>query len=132
MIVVDTNILVFLYLPTEWTRMAENLLVKNPCWAVPILWRSEFRSVLALCLRKGLLSLEEAMKVQAEAESLLAETEYESNSADVLRLVTNSNCSAYDCEFVALAQALGVKLVTEDRKILREFPDLAVSLNGLQ
>jgi hypothetical protein len=36
--------------------------------------------------------------------------------------------SAYDCEFVALAHANGVRLLTVDRQILHEFPEVANSL----
>lgn len=34
-------------------------------------------------------------------------------------------CTAYDCEFVALSQRLGVPLVTLDRALLKAFPRLA-------
>jgi predicted nucleic acid-binding protein len=44
----------------------------------------------------------------------------------VLTLATRSRCSAYDCEFVAVAQDLGVPLVTTDRQVLRAFPSVAV------
>ncbi len=128
MIVVDTNIIAYLYLPTDLTRDAERLVECDPEWAVPILWRSEFRNVLALYLRKGLISLGEAVRIQEEAESFLKENEYGSVSQDVLKLVSVSSCSAYDCEFVALAQSQGVRLVTMDRKILTDFPDMAISL----
>ena len=47
----------------------------------------------------------------------------------VLGLAENSRCSAYDCEFVALAQELNVKLVTSDSLILKEFPVLAVHIS---
>ena len=40
-----------------------------------------------------------------------------------------TKCSAYDCEFVALAHANGVRLLTVDREILHEFPEVAISLN---
>jgi predicted nucleic acid-binding protein len=40
----------------------------------------------------------------------------------VFELVAKSRCSAYDCEYVALAEALGTILVTEDQKLLRAFP----------
>jgi len=56
MIVVDTNVIAYLYLPTDYTRLAEQLLAKEPDWAAPLLWRSELRNVLALYLRKNLLS----------------------------------------------------------------------------
>ena len=128
MIVVDTNIIAYLYLPTDLTGQAERLLESDPEWAVPVLWRSEFRNVLVLYLRKGLISLAEAVRIQEEAEALLKDHEYMSVSPDVLRLVNESSCSAYDCEFVALARSHGVKLVTMDRKILVDFPDTAVSL----
>ena len=48
------------------------------------------------------------------------------DSTAVMQLVSQSTCSAYDCEFVALAQELDVSLVTSDRRILRDFPGVAV------
>ena len=95
----------------------------------PVLWRSELRNVLALYLRKSLISFEDALKLAAEAEALLEGNEYEVSAHDVLALVSASPCSAYDCEFVALAQSLDVKLVTMDKKLIAAFPDRAVSLN---
>jgi predicted nucleic acid-binding protein len=131
MIVVDTNIIAYLYLPTDLTGHAERLVQFDPEWAVPILWRSEFRNVLALYLRKGQISFVEALRIQEEAESFLKDREYISVSQDVLSLVNGSSCSAYDCEFVALAQSYAVKLVTMDRKILADFPDTAIGLEEI-
>jgi predicted nucleic acid-binding protein len=127
-IVVDTNILAYLYLPTAYTASAEALLQKEPDWAAPVLWRSEFRNLLAGYLRRKTLSFEDAKAVQAEAESLLAGNEYDVSSDRVLELVRDSDCSAYDCEFVALAIQLDVKLVTMDAKLLKAFPSRAVPL----
>lgn len=50
------------------------------------------------------------------------------DSAAVLELVRDSDCSAYDCEFVALATKLQGKLITMDAKFLKAFPKHAVSL----
>jgi len=127
-IVVDSNILAYLYLPSEFSSQAESLLAEDPRWVVPVLWRSELRNVLALYMRKDLLTLEQAYTVQTEAETLLADAEYQVPSLDVMRLVESSDCSAYDCEFVALAKRLNVKLVTADKKILKAFPAIAVTL----
>ena len=44
MIVVDTHILAYLYLPTEFSAQAEALLKRDADWAVPTLWRNEFRT----------------------------------------------------------------------------------------
>ena len=128
MIVVDSNIIAYLYLPSEFSAQTEQLRVKEPQWVAPILWRSELRNVLALYIRKNLLSFDDAFSIQTQAEILLADSEYEIPSLDVMRLVESSNCSAYDCEFIALAQRLNTTLVTADKKILKEFPKIAMTL----
>jgi predicted nucleic acid-binding protein len=128
MIVVDTNILAYLYLPTGFSEQAEVLLLQQPKWIAPVLWRSEFRNVLALYLRKEILTLEQTYDIQTEAETLLAGNEYDVPSLDVLRLIEASECSAYDCEFVVLAKKNNIVLVTEDKKILKQFPNITMSL----
>jgi predicted nucleic acid-binding protein len=47
----------------------------------------------------------------------------------VLQLVSTNRCSAYDCEFVAVAEQFAVPLVTEDRAIVAALPVLAQSLH---
>jgi predicted nucleic acid-binding protein len=128
MIVVDSNVLVYLYLPGEYTADAEALLESDPEWAAPVLWRSEFRNVLAGYMRRKSLTFDQAYAVQCEAENLLAGSEFEVDSHAVLELVRDSECSAYDCEFVALATKLNTKLVTMDKKVLRAFPKRTVPL----
>src|SRR5690606_5601920 len=111
-----------LMLSSQNPALAEDLLAADPEWIAPVLWRSEMRNVLALYLRKSLIGLEDAFRIQAEAEALLQDREYEVEARDVLTLVGQSPCSAHDCEFVALARSFGVRLVTLDRKILAAFP----------
>jgi len=128
MIVVDTNIISHLYVSGEYSQQAENLLLSDPDWNVPVLWRSEFRSVLSQYLRKNILSMDEVVLMLQQAEKLLAGHEFEVSSSQVMQLVQSSHCSSYDCEFVELAQYLHCPLITADKKILREFPDIATSL----
>ncbi len=128
MIVADTNILAYLYLPGQFTAQAEQLLLKEPEWAAPQLWRSEFRNIMAGYLRRRALDLRQAVALQREAEALLAGNEYAVDSEAVLGLAERSGCSAYDCEFVALAQSLGVRLVTMDTQILKAFPKWTMPL----
>jgi predicted nucleic acid-binding protein len=130
MIVADTNIISYLFLPTVFSDRASQLYQKDADWTAPSLWRSEFRNVLALYIRQQILTLAEALVIQDEAEALMADHEFTLPSVSILSLTDSSRCSAYDCEFVALAKQLSVTLVTEDKKILREFPDVAVSLDG--
>jgi predicted nucleic acid-binding protein len=128
MIVVDTNTIVYLYMTGEHSTRTEQALLKDPLWVAPLLWRSEFRNVLALYVRKEFLSLEEAEHIMDKALYLMQGREYEIASHPVLALAASSTCSAYDCEFVALAKDLNIRLVTVDRQILRQFPGVAISL----
>lgn len=127
MIVADTNLAAYLFLGGTGTDLARRIFLQDPEWAAPLLWRSEFRSVLAQYLRKQELSLTDALAVQRKAESLFRGREHIVPSRNVLRLVSKSACSAYDCEFVALAEQLRVPLVTSDRQVLKAFPGIAVS-----
>jgi predicted nucleic acid-binding protein len=128
MIVVDSNVLAYLYLPGECTADAEALLEQDAEWAAPVLWRSEFRNILAGYTRRKTLTFEQACSLQSEAEDLLSGSEFEVDSRSVLELVRDSDCSAYDCEFIALAIKLDTKLVTADKKVLRAFPDRTMAL----
>lgn len=130
MIVVDTNVLAYLLLDAERTAQAERALTRDADWAAPLLWRSELRNVLAAQLHRGALELADARRLQGEAEHLMAGGEYAVGSADVLELAAASGCSAYDCEFVALAAELDVPLVTVDRELLAAFPERAVELEA--
>lgn len=130
MIVVDSNVLAYMYLPGEYTAHAEALYEREPDWAAPILWRSEFRNILAGYMRRGALSFEQAYSLQREAEGLLAGAEFEVDSFDVLEFVRRSDCTAYDCEFIALAVKLDTRLVTMDQKLLRAFPSRATALTA--
>ncbi len=129
-IVVDSNVLAYLYLPSEYTAAAESLLEQDPEWAAPILWRSEFRNILVGYMRRKAISFQQANSLQGEAEGLLEGSEFEVDSLAVLELARDSDCSAYDCEFVALAMKLDTKLVTMDKKLLRAFPKRAIALSA--
>ena len=130
MIVVDTNLIAYLLLGGEKTPRARSIFERDSKWAAPLLWRSEFRSVLAMFIRQGKLRLEKAIEFMNEAETLMQGEEYQVDSGRVIKLIDSSKCSAYDCEFIALAQHLDVPLITSDKQILNEFPDTAVSIES--
>jgi len=130
MIVVDTNVIGYLFLSSNQSLSAERALQKDIEWVAPVLWRSEFRNVLALYMRKNIIDLEQAQIIMNNALKLLKGREYQVPSSEVLRLASESKCSAYDCEFIAVANDLKVPLVTVDKQLLREFPSVAVSLSA--
>lgn len=127
MIVADTNLLIYLYVQGQRTEESEAVLQRDALWAVPLLWRSEFRNSLIGLVRAHALQLDDALNMIDEAERWLTGHEYSVLSRQVITLANRSGCSAYDCEFVALAQDLEVPLVTTDRQILKVFPTIAVS-----
>lgn len=125
MIVVDTNVIAYLYLPGDRTAAAEALCREDSEWFAPLLWRSEMRNVLATQIRVGRIELDGAQSIQTEAEQLLHGREFAVDSAEVLHLAAESGCSAYDCEFVVLADYLDVPLYSADRRLVKRFPHRA-------
>lgn len=128
MIVVDVNTVAYLFLEGEMTAYARIALQKDREWVVPALWRSEFQNILSTYIRRGLVPLSLALEILESAKLLLEHLEQHPDGSDVLRLAAESGCSAYDCEYVAVAESLRVPLVTSDRQLLKAFPRLAVSL----
>ena len=128
MIIADTNLIAYLLIRGQHTAEAEAVYRKDPMWAAPRVWRSEFRNVLVLSLRRKLIGMDEALEAVERAERLMEGQEFEVESSRVLSLAATSGCSAYDCEFVALAQILGVFLVTSDRALITKFKPTVVSM----
>ena len=130
MIVVDTNVIASLILRNRNAAAARELVERDPEWAAPLIWRSEFRNVLATGIRQGWLDLSVTLDAMETAEALLRGREYAVADMAVLLAAAESGCTAYDCEFVVVARDLGVPLVTEDRQVLAAFPDVARSLEA--
>jgi predicted nucleic acid-binding protein len=127
-IAVDTNVICYRWIPSPHAGTVEKALAKDPDWIAPLLWRSEFRNALAGTVRQNLITTDVANDIIEKAEWHFADREFAVSSRAVLRLVAESRCSAYDCEFVALAEQQRVPLVTVDRQVLRDFPKIALSL----
>ncbi len=70
MIVVDTNVIAYLFINGDYTSQAKKLLKSDYEWIAPILWKSEFRSVLALYMRQGFLTLENSYILLEERKIL--------------------------------------------------------------
>jgi predicted nucleic acid-binding protein len=125
MIVVDTNILASLFLPTDVSEDCHALLRGNPFWLAPPLWRDELCNALALQVRNRKLSVSTAADILHRAHIRLGSHVRQVPAREVLMLAAESGCTAYDCEFVALAKSLGVPLATCDQKLLAAFPLIA-------
>lgn len=129
MIVVDNNILVHFWLPYPDAEECDALYRWDSEWVAPILWKSEFRNVMSLYVKKGLIDLSDALQLMEKAEFQMKNREFHVNSIQVISLAQRSGCSAYDCEYVGLAEDFQVKLITYDKQILRLFPKIAFRPN---
>lgn len=126
MIVVDTNILVAFCLVSPKSALTRQLWEADSNWHAPAFWMSEFRNVLVLYRRQGIADNRACL----DAMDLALETVPDANTHEplterVLELALVSGCSAYDCEFVAIAEELGVPLLTWDKQVVKAFPKAA-------
>jgi len=130
MIVVDTPVIVYYYLPGDHTKDAERLLCRDHDWVTSWLWRFEFRNVVAEYIRKQLIDPIAAVRIAEEAEMRFRGREYSCPATRIIDLITKSKCTAYDLEYVGIAQELGVDLVTTDKEVIRTFPSIAKNMRS--
>jgi predicted nucleic acid-binding protein len=129
-IVVDTNVIHYCWVRGQNTAVAQAVRQTDPEWHAPILWRSELRNVLTTYLRRGLLTRAQIIGILNSADQALVAGEHIIPDDLVFDVVSRSTLTAYDAEFVALAGALSVPLVTADRAILKAFPDRALTMEA--
>ena len=130
MIVVDSNVIAYCWVNGPLTALAQSVRVKDPEWHVPILWRSEMRSILTGYLRDGSLTGAQVTQVMHTAEGAFVGREHLVPSASVFETAGKSRLSAYDCEFIVLASILAIPLVTADKAVLKAFPALALTMEA--
>ena len=126
MIVVDTNIISYLLIRGERSEAVDRLLDSDPEWVAPRLWLDEFLNVLSTHERVGRLSPADALPLLEDALALMEGAAYEVPPERVLAVARRTGCSAYDSQYIALAEDLGVKLFTCDKGILGKCPRVAL------
>lgn len=128
MIIVDTNVVAsLLFDDGASTLVARQVYLRDHSWAIPVLLRSELRNVCWKHVRRGRIDLDQAQALELSADRLLRGSEFTVSGSRVLSLAASSGCTAYDCEFVALAESLDVPLVTWDRAVLVAFAGVAMT-----
>ncbi len=128
MIVVDVNVVVYLLTETPQCELARDLRENDRQWLVPPLWRHEMLNVLATLARQDVLDAPSALTVWRNALDLVGNSERTPDMERALSLAIDHGISAYDAQYVALAESLGVSFVTEDKKLQRLFPDRVFSM----
>lgn len=124
MIVADTNVLLYHYTSVEVGKLTAALLLQDADWHAPVLWRSEFRNGLATFMRAGHLGVKQAALHFQHAAAFMQGREHEPDAVRVLELASQSGCTAYDCEYIDIAERLAAPLITADKKLVRAFPGI--------
>ena len=125
MIVVDTNLTAYFSFLGFFKKEVMQLHEADSDWIAPVLWESEFLNNTVLYLRKKLIAYNDALETVKNAATLLINKEFAVSGYRVLDLITESSCSAYDCEFVALAIEKKVRMITYDKLVLKKFSAIA-------
>ncbi|OGA29724.1 MAG: hypothetical protein A3I01_18920 [Betaproteobacteria bacterium RIFCSPLOWO2_02_FULL_65_24] len=128
MIVVDVNVVAYFFIYGEKTTSARDLMRRDPDWRLPTLWRHEFLNVLATFVREGGATVEEARALWRRSIDLLGQREHGVDMESALAMASEHRVSAYDAQYVALAQQLQTVCVSEDRRLLNSFPNLVRTL----
>ena len=128
MIVVDTNVLVYATVQSPQTASAQQVAVLDSNWVVPPLWRFEFTSAITTLVRGRALNETQAIKAIGAADQLASGREMEVEQLAAFRAAIRYDLSAYDGQYIALAERLNVQCVTGDARMLRNVPIVAVSV----
>ena len=126
MIVVDTNILEYLLIQGEHSERVEQLLIEDSDWVAPRLWLDEFLNILATIERVGKMESQEADGILSDAIELMEDRSYDVPAQRVLATARRTGCSAYDSQFLTLAEDLGLKLYSFDQKLINRSGGVAV------
>lgn len=128
MIVADVNVFLHSVVESEHGDAARRVFDADPDWIAPALLRVEFLNVLATWNRRGIMSAINCQKTWHQAVKLIPDNLVEPDLNLALNLSLNHQITAYDAQYVHVAIDHNLPLVTEDRELLRKFPQTAISM----
>jgi len=130
MLLVDTNLMVPLFVPSQISGKCIDLFRRDGDWHLPDWWLIEFANVMRTLHRADRIDDTEAEKALAAATRLFPpENTHPVDLVATLRLACERNISAYDARFIALARSFRLKLVTEDTRLRKACPGDTLSLD---
>ena len=128
MLIVDTNVVAYLLIQGDQTVAAQELHRADPDWRSEAFLLTEFTNVLASSIAAKRMTFTLAHGFLIRALQLLEGKLARIDHATVLTIATQYRISAYDARFLALANQLGRRLVTEDVRLRAAAPKLTQSL----
>jgi predicted nucleic acid-binding protein len=129
-LVVDTNIVVYLLTKNDMTAQARVLWVADHDWHAPRLLFYELANVFSQLVRHRALTLEAASSALESGLGLVRMLDNDPPVARILEIASKLGLSAHDSAYLATAEILRVPLVTEDARLLRAAPEITRSLAG--
>lgn len=129
MLLVDTNVVAYLLIDGDYTEAAQELRIRDSDWRSEAFLLVEFTNVLASSIARKRMTLSLAEQFLAKAAALLDGKLARIPHASVLALAARHRVSAYDARFLALADQLGSRLITEDARLRAAAPALTQSLS---
>lgn len=130
MIVVDTNVVAYSLINGEHTRDAEAVRRRDRDWRVPGLFLYEWINVVARHVNDEFFTRDQALRIYRKGLAMVRVEESPPDPVRIINLSLASGCSSYDCQFVAVAEKLRARFVTADKKIIRSFPNIVVSIKN--
>ena len=128
MIVADANLIIYRHVDGPLTSLAAACRSRDPDWRTTALWRYEFTSALVKMVRGRILDEGGASAALAAAGADMAGREMDVPQDRAMRVALASGVSAYDAQYLALAEILGVPCVTADASLARKAPALSIRI----
>jgi predicted nucleic acid-binding protein len=129
-IIADTCLVFHLFNETLLTASAQKILARDPYWVLPPLWREEYANVLSKLARKKDRAIDDIIYHFNYTLEKLKNCEISVDTKKALQVSIEYKISVYDAHFVALAIDLNTLLVTEDKEILKNCTNLALSIQN--
>lgn len=129
MIIADANLILYRHLNGPFTAKADVAVKRDPDWRTSPLWRSEFTSAVVKMIRAGVLDESDALTAMATAAAEMVPREVEVPQERALRAALQFGISAYEAQYIALAEMLGCRCVTADEPLARKTPAASLLLS---
>ena len=129
MFVVDTNIIAALYVRGSYSEAVKQLHGRDQVWRTDPFALIEFSNILATYERARYLTKALAKARLADAQGFLRPHYFAVTHDAALRMAIRYRITAYDGRFLALADQLGSRLVTENARLRAAAPALTQSLS---
>jgi len=128
MVLVDTNVIAPLYVRSARTEAVEELFARDAVWRTEPLALIELSNVLIAYERSRYITAATARDCLNRAAAFLQPHFFRVSHQAALEAALDYRVTAYDARFLALADQLGIRLITEDARLRAAAPALTQSL----